>query len=54
VPFIPVVVVLREQLDGTVGTDAQSSALTGHDRAFWAARHAKIEQAARAARESPG
>jgi Protein of unknown function (DUF664) len=41
--------ILREQLDGTVGTDAQSSAMAGHDRALRAARHAKIEQAARAA-----
>ena len=41
--------ILREQLDGAVGTDAQSTALHGHDRAFWEARCAKIEQAARAA-----
>jgi Protein of unknown function (DUF664) len=41
--------ILREQLDGAVGTDAQSTPLHGHDRAFWAARCAKIEQAARAA-----
>ena len=41
--------ILREQLDGTVGMDAQSSALSGHDPAFWAARRAKIEQAAQAA-----
>jgi hypothetical protein len=41
--------ILREQLDGAVGTDAESTALHGHDRAFWEARCAKIEQDARAA-----
>ena len=41
--------ILREQLDGTVGMDAQSAALHGHDSAFWDARRATIEQAARAA-----
>ena len=41
--------ILREQIDGTVGMTAKSTALHGHDSAFWAARHATIEQAARAA-----
>jgi Protein of unknown function (DUF664) len=41
--------ILREQIDGVVGIDAQSPALHGHDRAFWEIRCAKIEQAARAA-----
>lgn len=36
--------ILREQLDGTVGTDAQSVALAEHDAAYWDARHARIEQ----------
>jgi hypothetical protein len=41
--------ILREQLDGAVGLLAQSAALHGHDSAFWEARCARIEQAARAA-----
>jgi uncharacterized protein DUF664 len=41
--------ILREQLDGTVGMTAASAALHGHDNAFWQARCATIEQAARAA-----
>jgi uncharacterized damage-inducible protein DinB len=41
--------ILREQLDGTVGMTAKSAALHGRDNAFWAARRATIEQAARAA-----
>jgi uncharacterized protein DUF664 len=41
--------ILREQLDGTVGITATSAALHGHDSAFWQARRATIEQAARAA-----
>lgn len=41
--------ILREQLDGAVGMNAQSAALDGHDSAFWKARYATIEQAARAA-----
>jgi hypothetical protein len=40
--------ILREQLDGRVGTDPQSAARYGND-AFREARYAKIEQAARAA-----
>jgi hypothetical protein len=41
--------ILREQLDGAVGTHPQSPALHGRDSAFWEARRATIEQAARAA-----
>jgi Protein of unknown function (DUF664) len=41
--------ILREQLDGAVGVNAESAALDGHDSAFWEARYAQIEQAARAA-----
>jgi Protein of unknown function (DUF664) len=41
--------VLREQLDGAVGMLPQSAALHGRDSAFWEARRATIEQAARAA-----
>jgi hypothetical protein len=39
--------IMREQLDGTVGTDADD--LQEHDAAYWANRRAKIERAARAA-----
>ena len=41
--------ILREHLDGAVGVNADSAALDGHDGAFWEARRATIEQAARAA-----
>jgi hypothetical protein len=41
--------ILREELDGAVGTDAESMALQVHDSAFWAEQRAKIEEAARAA-----
>jgi hypothetical protein len=41
--------ILREQLDGAVGLLAQSAAWHGRDSAFWKARCAQIEQAARAA-----
>lgn len=41
--------VLREGLDGAVGTDAEAMAAEGHDAAFWADRRAAIEAAARAA-----
>ena len=30
--------ILREEIDGAVGVDANSPPLHGHDRAFWAAR----------------
>ena len=46
--------ILREQLDGAVGVNAQSAALDGHDSAFWQARYATIEQAARAADPANG
>ncbi|WP_410573459.1 DinB family protein [Amycolatopsis sp. cmx-4-61] len=35
--------ILREQLDGSLATDSH------HDAEFWAARHAEVERAARAA-----
>ena len=41
--------ILREGLDGAVGTDAESMAVQRHDAAFWDEQRAKIEQAARAA-----
>jgi hypothetical protein len=45
--------VLREQLDGAVGFDAESPALHGRDAAFWAKHRAMIEQAAKAAGSRP-
>ncbi len=41
--------ILREQLDGAVGTGARSKALHGEDTAYWVARWALIERVARAA-----
>ncbi len=41
--------ILREELDGAVGTDAESMASKTHDAAFWAERRATIERAATAA-----
>jgi uncharacterized protein DUF664 len=41
--------ILREQLDGAVGVNAKSAAADERDSAFWEARRATIEQAARAA-----
>jgi hypothetical protein len=41
--------ILREQLDGAIGTDAQNTALRERETAFWEDRCAKIERAARAA-----
>jgi hypothetical protein len=41
--------ILREQLDGTVGTEAENTILQHFDAAFWANHRAKIEQAAKAA-----
>jgi hypothetical protein len=41
--------ILREQLDGKLGTDVQSTALQEHDAAYWDSHRAKIEQAAKAA-----
>ncbi len=42
--------ILREQLDGAVGTDAESMAVQQHDDAFWSARREQIEAAARSVR----
>jgi hypothetical protein len=41
--------ILREQLDGMVGTDVRNTALSEHDAAYWDSRRARIEQAAKAA-----
>jgi hypothetical protein len=41
--------ILREELDGAVGTDAEAMAADGHDAGFWAERRAEIEAAARRA-----
>ncbi len=41
--------ILREELDGEVGTDAESMAEKEHDRAFWTERREEIEAAARSA-----
>jgi Protein of unknown function (DUF664) len=41
--------ILREQLDGTVGFAADSTAEHGRDAAFWARHRAKVEHAAQAA-----
>jgi hypothetical protein len=41
--------ILREDLDGAVGTDAESMAMPEHDAAFWEEQRAMIERAARAA-----
>ena len=41
--------ILREEIDGAVGTDAEAMAADGHDAAFWAERRAEIEAAARGA-----
>jgi Protein of unknown function (DUF664) len=41
--------ILREQLDGAVGTEAGSTALHGRDTPFWENHRAKIERAAKAA-----
>jgi hypothetical protein len=43
--------ILREQLDGAVGTDPHSAATQEHDTAYWQHRYATIEQAAGAAGE---
>ena len=41
--------ILREELDGAVGTDAKAMAEPQHDGAFWTARREEIEAAARSA-----
>ena len=41
--------ILREQLDGAVGTDPESTALGNLDTGFWETHCAKVEQAAKAA-----
>jgi hypothetical protein len=41
--------ILREQLDGAVGTNAESTALHRRDATFWENHRAKVERAAKAA-----
>ena len=41
--------ILREGLDGAVGTDAESMAMQVHDAVFWTERREEIEAAAKAA-----
>lgn len=41
--------ILREQLDGAVGIDAEAMAAKRHDSVFWTKRREEIEAAARAA-----
>ncbi len=41
--------ILREELDGTVGTDAEGMAEESHDPDFWMERREEIEAAARSA-----
>jgi hypothetical protein len=41
--------ILREALDGAVGTDAEAMGEKQHDPALWAERRAEIEAAARSA-----
>jgi hypothetical protein len=41
--------ILREELDGAVGTDAEGMAVKQHDPAFWTERREEIEAAARSA-----
>lgn len=45
--------ILREELDGAVGTDAGSMAAPGHDATFWVEHRAQVERSARAA-AAPG
>jgi hypothetical protein len=42
--------ILREQLDGAVGTDAEAMAEHQHDSDFWSERREEIEAAAKSAR----
>jgi hypothetical protein len=41
--------ILREQLDGAIGFEADSPVPDGRDEAYWADHRAKVEQAAKAA-----
>jgi hypothetical protein len=42
--------ILREQLDGAIGADPESTASGTYDAAYWERHYAKVEQAATAAR----
>lgn len=44
--------ILREQLDGLVGSGVDGKVLHGNDAAYWASRRATIDQAARTASNS--
>jgi hypothetical protein len=44
--------ILREQIDGAIGTDPDTAARYDQDAAFWAAHRAKIEDEALAARHA--
>jgi uncharacterized damage-inducible protein DinB len=46
--------ILREQLDGATGVNAEIAARDNRDAGFWAARRATVEQAARAAAQCGG
>ncbi len=41
--------ILREQLDGAIGTDPESAASPEYGAAYWKDRYAKVERAARPA-----
>jgi hypothetical protein len=45
--------ILREQIDGVVGTDPESAARYDQGTGFWAAHRAKIEHAALATAHPP-
>jgi hypothetical protein len=40
--------ILREQLDGAIGTGPESTAFLDADAVYWKSRYAKVEQAAKA------
>jgi hypothetical protein len=42
--------ILREQLDGAIGADPESTASGTYDAAYWKSHYSKVEQAAKAAR----
>lgn len=46
--------ILREQIDGTVGTGPQAAVDSERGPTFWAAHRAKVEEAAQALRLLPG
>jgi hypothetical protein len=46
--------ILREHLDGAVGTDPHSTGLQEYDAAYWRNRRANIERAAKASDPASG